>query len=77
MFTSLWRGVLCANNKNRELLPWRVCSNFAILYDVWEDIVVNFIMDLPKFREYNFIFVVVDQLSKYGHFLLIKHPYSV
>lgn len=43
---------------------------------VWEDISLDFITALPKSRGYDAILVVVDKLSKYDHFLLLKHPYT-
>lgn len=43
---------------------------------VWDDISLEFIVGLPKSRGYDAILVVVDRLSKYAHFLLLKYPYS-
>ena len=37
---------------------------------------MDFIAGLLKFKGYEAIFVVVDRLSKYCHFIPLKHPYT-
>ncbi|WVZ00664.1 hypothetical protein V8G54_026733 [Vigna mungo] len=44
---------------------------------VWEELSMDFIVRLPKSQGYDAILVMVDRLSKYAHFLPLKHPYSV
>lgn len=43
---------------------------------VWEDVTLDLIVNLPKSHGYDTILVVVDRLSKYSHFIPIKHPYT-
>lgn len=42
----------------------------------WSDISINFIEKLPNSRGCNTIWVIVDRLTKYGHFIALSHPYT-
>ena len=43
---------------------------------VWMDISMDFIEGLPKSNGYSVIMVVVDRLTKFAHFVAVKHPYT-
>lgn len=44
--------------------------------DVWIDVSMDFITGLPKSQGKEVIFVVVDRLRKYAHFMSLCHSFT-
>ncbi|XP_025981330.1 uncharacterized protein [Glycine max] len=78
----LWDGLIFF--KGRLMLPNSsvlIPSLLAEYHDtitgiIWDDISLDFITELPCSQGYEVILVVVDRLSKYAHFIALKHLYT-
>jgi len=77
MITNFLAGYDLSEKKVSSMLPTRFITTFTNSGEaIWEEINMDFIVRLPKLNGYDAILVVLDRLSKYGHFVPLKHPYS-
>ena len=67
---------VCQRNKYDQQLPSRLLQPQPIPMKIWAEILMDFVEGLPKSKEKSITLVVMDRMTKYGHFLPLAHPYT-
>jgi hypothetical protein len=67
---------VCAQAKPKHCRLPGLLLPLPIPTHAWHTISLDFIEDLPKYKTFNTILVVVDKLMKYAHFIYLGHPYT-
>ena len=67
---------VCQHAKHTHDHPAGLLQPLPIHEGAWQDWSMDFVEGLPMVEGYSVILVVVDRLTKYAHFLPVKHPYT-
>jgi len=59
----------CSGSKIPRHRPYRLLQPLSIPKTPWTSISIDFIVDLPKSKSFDSVFVVVDRLTKMAHFM--------
>lgn len=68
--------LVCQRCKSETVASPRLLHPLPVPNRAWSIISLDFIEGLPNSNRKNSILVVVDHLTKYGHFLAQSHPYT-
>ncbi len=69
-------GLVFQKHKFEIIKTPSLLQPLAIPCQCWEEVLMYFIIVLPKFEGNSVIMVVVDRITKYSHFCTLSHPFK-
>lgn len=67
--------MICQQANDPNTRPAGLLQLLPVPSRIWDDIVMDFISGLPLSKGFSVIFVIVDRLSKHGHFMPLRADY--
>ena len=66
---------ICRRKKFENISYPGLLQPISISKQVWSHISMNFIEKLAKLQGYDTILAVIDRFIKFGHFIMLTHPF--
>jgi hypothetical protein len=67
---------VCQHSKHEHIKSPGKLQPLPVPVAPWQDISLDFVEGLPKSDGFDSILVVVDRLTKFAHFIPLRHPFS-
>lgn len=67
---------ICQQAKTERIKTFGLLQPLPVPQQAWEIANLDFVEGLPQSDQYDALLVVIDNFTKYGHFIPIKHAYT-